>query len=152
MSREVTIPPEDPQCGAFLVGLFGSSAHPSNYHNFQFLSGTEEYCDPTIETCGTAAEGLPFEDYEEYNRFLGQISAFLALTPTFVFIYPTWLSRTDAEKTKTWDDHKFYLTVWGIFAGTHMFLYLPLLLLWLSLSGSPDPHAYWYSYWLDIIV
>ena len=105
MSREVIIPPADETCGAFLVGLFGASAYPSNSHNFQFLQGTDDICDPTIETCTSAEKGLAFEDYEEYNRFLGQMSAFIALTPTFVFIYPTWLSRTDSERDKTLENH-----------------------------------------------
>ena len=98
------------------------------------MQDTDTYCDPTIETCSAVGEMHRYEEYEEYNRFLGQLSGFLALTPTFVFIYPTWLSRTTAEKDVTFVSHQDYLVVWGFFAGSHLFFYGPLLALWMQLG------------------
>ena len=80
------------------------------------------------------------------------MSALLAFSPVAVFVYPTWLSRTDDQKTKTIDNHINYLAVWAYFAGTHFLVYAPLLFLWMSLSGNPEPHAYWYAYWLKRVV
>ena len=73
--RVVVVPEPDPTCGSGLLNLFGvkSLSSPSQYSvtNLQFLQGADDYCDPTIEQCSTAEQLSTFEDYEEYNRFLG---------------------------------------------------------------------------------
>lgn len=46
----------------------------------------------------------------------------------------------------------FYLITWGWFAGVHFILYFPLLVLWISLGGEENPNAYWYAFWMDLIV
>ena len=112
------------------------------------MQGADDYCDPTIEQCTKTEELSEFEDFEEYNRFLGQMSALLAFAPLAVFVYPTWLSRTDDEKEKTIENHTPYLAVWAYFVGSHFLVYAPLLFLWISLQNEPEPHAYWYAYWL----
>ena len=105
-------------------------------HGFaQFLENTEVICDPTIEECSSTAEVQPFEDYEEYNRFMMQMSGFLAITPLFLFIYPTWVLKSDAGKEVVIAEHKPYLAVWALMISEHLFLYGPLLFLGISLQG-----------------
>ena len=94
-----SIPPHDKECGSFWLNLFAPSQAflQQSMPGFQNLQDqTNVLCDPTIEDCGTGVQMHRYKEYEEYNRFLGQMSGFLALTPVFVFIYPTWLSRTEA--------------------------------------------------------
>lgn len=80
----MVIPTTDPTCGDFLLNLFGpkvlqAAATMAASPNFtpivrklhQFLGEAEVFCDPTIETCGSAYKMQPYEEYEEYNRFIG---------------------------------------------------------------------------------
>lgn len=91
---------------------------------------TQELCDPIIETCTSAVDMHRYEEYEEYNRFLGLVAGVAGIAPTFLFFYPMYLGKTSEERALLKASHKYFMASWGIFALTHLFLFVPFTVAW----------------------
>lgn len=71
--------------------------------------------------------------------------------PTFFFLYPTYLTRTEKAKTHLWDNHRIYMYAWFWFCGSHALLFIPFVVAWLQMSQDGGPLSF-YSYWLSEII
>ena len=80
----------------------------------------------------------PYEEYEEYNRFLGLVTAVLGIAPVFILVYPVYFGRTTAQRTLLRSDHIWFISAWLYFAVAHGIIYLPFVTAWVLLSSGID--------------
>ena len=123
----------------------------------QFLSGTEDKCDPEIEDCPVRAEQHEYESYETYTLSLGIILSILGIAPLFLFLYPVWYGLSAAQQTMILDKHIIYFTAWLFLAVTHTIIFLPFAIIWLILfffTSAPYEGGLlsFYEFWLGGLI
>ena len=136
----------DGQCGAWFVNLF-SAAAPM----VPMLGQTA--CDPTIETCTTSATFVHrYEDYTEYNLFLGVVSAIFGFMPTAAYL-TLWVQKSTEQQAILIADHDLYMKTWYFFCGSTFLQFGPYFIVWALLFGGLLSNPFPLKYLLkDIIV